>query len=363
MWELPTSLTRAIARLIHPTPKPAPPPAAAPTPVYAPDQLKLKGHGSPRATGKAEAIGLQNVHSGWVKDPSFANNGQPIAGQRYMAFGDLRHFYLKGFDAGPKGLSFKKGELPIKINGLDPAKSGLWAPQVVVQGDQVRLFYCAGKMDGGIDWASYRIHTATMPLAAFEQQAKKGGPLNFQEAGTLFDDQKTFGGENRNFGMIDPHFHVDAKGHATMTYTVVTPAANGHPHQEFVRSRTVDAANPRHATGPDTALVDGWAGGPHDGVAEAQEVVDLGGKPYLFVSSRAGDKDQKVLVAPYEPGKGPVPPEKFKPVLNPGGDGWRSNAVGSTSTAVIDGKPYMIFQGMNSDHRFTLGWTHLAMDG
>jgi hypothetical protein len=371
MWNLPDALTNAIRTLTRPAPKPAPAPAPtpAPTPRMQPDQVELAGPppGLPRATGPGAAIALQNVQSGWVKDPAFANDGKPIGGQRYLAFGDLRNFYLKGFDAGANGLNFKGGERPIKIDGLPGHLDGLWAPEITVKGDQVLLTYCAGEMhpDQPINWPSFRLRTASMPLAEFEKQAQAGGAFHFRDHGALFGDQVTFGGEDGDFGMIDPQLFNSPDGKAYMTYTVVKAGIPGkRPHEEFVRIREVDPNDPSKPVGPDLPLVDGKAGGPHDGVAEAQELVTIQGKSFLIISSRAGDKDQRILAAPFTPGQPvPLPPEAFKPVLDPGGPAWKSHAVGSTSTAVIDGKPYMLHQGMNADKRFTLGWTPLAMDG
>jgi hypothetical protein len=271
---------------------------------------------------------------------------------------------LKGFDAKGDGLAFHKGQIPIHVKGLPAKDDGLWAPQVKVVGNKVVLLYCAGEMHNGINWPSFRMHMATMPLAEFERQAKSGKGVTFQDQGVLFKDQQTFGGGDRDFAMIDPQLSSTPDGRSWMTYTVVKAGIPGkRAHEEFVRVREVDPKDPSKPLGPDKPLVDGWTGGPHAGVAEAQDVVTIQGKPFLFVSSRAGDIDQKVYVTPFEPHGGPVPFEKLKPVMNPGADPWRSNAVGSTSAAVIDGKPYMVFQGMDANHRFTLGYTALSTDG
>ncbi|MNS79768.1 hypothetical protein D3C72_1134300 [compost metagenome] len=374
MWNLPDDLVRTLNQLTRPTPQPpaaptpAPAPKPEPPPKMEPDTLALQVPmtGAPRAAGPGAAIALQNVKSGWVKDPTFVADGRKIGGQRYMAFGDLRNFHLKAFDVRGKGLEFKNGEVPIKIAGIPDKLDGRWAPQITVQGDRVIMLYCAGEMHPGegINWPSFRMRTASVPLDEFAKAAKGGKPVTFKDHGVLFPDQTNFGGDS-DFAMIDPHLHNTPDGKAFMTYTVVKAGIPGkRSHEEFIRIREVDPKNPAKAIGPDTPLVDGWAGAPHHGVAEAQELVTIGGKQFLFISSRAGDIDQKVLVAPYKPGdKVPLPPSAFKPVMNPGGEGWKANAVGSTSTAVIEGKPYMLHQGLNSDKRFTLGWTSLALDG
>lgn len=343
-------------------PAPAPPKPAPAAPKPAPTAPPLKVEGPPKATGVGGKIPT-TLQRQYIKDPSIANDGKPIGGQRYIAFGDLRTFYLKGFSVGAKGLDFSKQELKVDIQGLDGKLDGRWAPQVVVQGDTVLLLYCAGKMSGGIDWPTYRLHAAKMSLADFEKQAKKGGPVTFKESGTLFKDQTTFA-DNAQFAMIDPQFSTSADGRAWMTYTVVQQGIPGvRPHQEFVRIREVDPKDPTRPVGPDRALVDGWTGGFHKGVAEAQEIVRFGDKTYLMVSSRAGDIDQRILATEIPTGGPPqaIQPDAFKPVLEAGGPSWRGSAVGSTGTAVIDGQAYMVYQGMDKNHQFSLGWTRLSL--
>ena len=363
-WTLPVDFTRLLPSAA-PKPKPAPAPKPPVGVAIPPDQLSLSTStgATPRAGNQGGRIDL-GVKSRWVKDPSFANFGQPIGQSRYMAFGDLRQFYLKGFSVeGAKGLQFKGGEIPLNVKGLPPGLDGLWAPQVVVEGDKVRLYYSAGKMPpgAGIDWPSFRLRMAEVPLDDFIRQAKSGKGIDFKDKGALFQDQRTFGGDP-SFAMIDPHLYVNPKGEAFMTYTVVKEGIPGkRAHEEFVRYRQVDPKDPTRAIGPDMPMLDGWAGGRHDGVAEAQDVVTLNGKAYAFISSRAGDKDQRVYAASIDPKLGRLQEQALKPAIGPGGANWRSNAVGSTSAAVIDGKPYMLYQGLNAQGAFSLGWTDLAM--
>jgi hypothetical protein len=331
--------------------------APAPKPDPKPDPKP-----EPRPGATSGQIALNDAKGQYIKDPSFANNGEPIGDKRYVAFGDLREFYLKGFELGKApdgspGLSFDKGELPIKIEGLAPGLDGLWAPQVVVTGDTVRLFYAAGKMGSGIDWPSLRIHEATVSVADFKAAAEKGQTIPFKEQGTIFDDQQTFGGNDRDFAMIDPHFYRSPNGKAYMTYTVVKAGIPGkRNHEEFVRSREVDPNNPGQPVGPDKPLLDGWSKSRHDGVAEASDVVTYNGQPYLMVSSRPGDKDQRVLMAPIGADLSPVSDGAWREVLAPGAAPWQSNAVGSTGSAVLDGKWFAIYQGMDANHQFSLGF-------
>ncbi|MDB5101184.1 MAG: hypothetical protein JWM80_5605 [Cyanobacteria bacterium RYN_339] len=385
-WSLPTGLTSALRLLTWQGSTQAPPPPAPTPPAMSQDALVLspkppapapkpvpKAKPAPAPTpargpvATAGQIALNDAKGQYIKDPSFANNGQPIGNQRYIAFGNLRKFYLKGFELGKSadgapGLAFNKGEIPIDIKGLAPGLDGLWAPQVVVTGDTVRLYYTAGKMGFGIDWPSFRLHEATVSLKDFRAAAEAGKPVSFQDKGTLFNDQQTFGGNDRDFAMIDPQFYKSPNGKAYMTYTVVKAGIPGkRSHEEFVRSREVDPNNPGRAVGPDKALVDGWAGGRHDGVAEAQDLVTYNGRPYLFVSSRGGDKDQRVLVAPVGADLGPVPDNAWREVLTPGGAPWSSNAVGSTSGAVMGGKLFTIYQGMDANHQFSLGFKPLSI--
>lgn len=384
-WNLPPAFTTTLESVLAGLQQPAPAPAAPPVPAPVPPAPAMPSDGvvltppkpkppkpaptvkTPTRPPSASSVGGRidtKLPGQYIKDPAFANDGKPIGGQRYMVYGNLSQFALKGFTMGKNGPDFAKADVPIKIAGLSDKLDGRWAPQVVVQGDTVRLLYCAGKMRGGIDWPSYRMHVAELPLKDFEAQAKKGGPVTFKEKGALFQDQKTFGGAGTAFGMIDPQLSTGPDGRAWMTYTVVEHGIPGkRSHQEFVRIREVDPKNPARAIGPDRPLVDGFAGAPHYGVVEAQEIVTIGKKTFLFVSSRAGDKDQRVLAAEIPPGgpAGPVPFEAFKPVLMPGGQAWQGAAVGSTGTAVIDGQAYMIHQGMDKNHRFTLGWKRLDL--
>jgi hypothetical protein len=365
MWELPPSWTGILDRLRHHFPKPiARPNQPVAGPTMPPDQLNLTLR-QPQTGQSGGRISLDTAKGQYIKDPAFVNNGQEIGGKRYVVFGNLNSFYMKEFSVDGQKLDFKGGEIPISINGLAPNLNSPWAPQIVVNNNQVQLFYTAGTIDGkGINWPSYRLHMASIPLDEFVRQAQSGKGVSFHDKGTLFDDQVTFGGANRNFAMIDPQYYVNPQGEAYLTYTVVTPASFGHPHQEFVRSRRVDPNDPTKPLGPDTPLVDGWAFGPHDGVAEAQDVVNINGQPYLFISSHGGDKDQRVLVAPVSPKLDTLmQPQQFRTLLSPGSEPWRSDAVGSTGAAVIDGKPFMIYQGMDANHQFSLGWTSLEMKG
>lgn len=379
-WTLPPAFAGLVGALWAPAPAPvAPvpqaPPAApvdpfgqdvwvptAPLPAPAPAPPAPKPAPAPAKPGASSGrIDVASTQSKYIKDPAFANDGAPIAGQRYIVFGDLGRFYLKGFDVAPTaegqpGLRFGKKELAIDVNGRPPGVDGLWAPEVVVRGDRVLLLYAGGKMGGGIDWPSFRLRMAEVSVADFEAAAKAGKPIPFQDKGALFQDQTTFGGDAR-FGMIDPAFHVAADGTAHVTYTVVKHGIPGvRSHEEFVRSRRVDPDHPERAIGPDTPMVDGWAGGRHDGVAEAQDVVTHDGKTIAFISSRAGDKDQKVYAAAVEPGLGRIPEAALKPVLEPGGTDWKAKAVGSTGAASIDGRLFLVHQGLGADGRFTLGF-------
>lgn len=324
-------------------------------------------HARPLKPGTlGDRIRLDSVSSPFVKDPGFANDGAPIGKDRYVAFGDLHHFYLKAFDVvpgsaqKPGALKFKSGEIPIDVQGLPGATNGLWAPNIVVKGEQVLLYYTAGSMppEKGIDWPSFRLHMASIPLKEFVQQAESGKPVQFKDQGTLFDDQQTFG-DSRDFAMIDPSYYVNPRGEAFLAYTVVKPSEGIRPWEEFVRYRRLSTDDPMKATGPDSPLVDGWAGGEHDGVAEAPDLVTIHGQAYAILSSRAGDKDQRLLYAPINPELGKLADDHLYPLLSPGESTWQSNAVGSSGTAVINGTPYMIYQGMSADHTFNLGWKDL----
>lgn len=345
-----------------PAPAPKPPVAEAPKPAP-PKPVKPANPGFPRPADGGHEIGLDTAKGQYIKDPSFANGGNPIGNKRYIAFGNLREFYLKGFSAENGKLSFGKGEVPIKIDGIPGNLDGRWAPEVQVVGDRVQLLYCAGEMHPGqgINWPSFRLRSASMPLSEFQKQAESGKPVTFKDQGAMFQDQATFGGD-RDFAMIDPQFWTNPDGKAFMSYTVVKHGIPGkRAHEEFVRYREVDPKNPARAIGPDMPLVDGWSRGTHAGVAEAQDIVTINGQPFVFISSKAGDIDQKVLAAPIGNNLGKIEDAQLKPVLGPGGAPWKSNAVGSTSTVVIDGQPYMLHQGMGKDKHFHLGWTKLDM--
>lgn len=336
-------------------PKPAPAPVAAPA--------------KPTEPIKPGGRVPTHLNTKYIKDPSFANDGKPIGGKRYAVFGDLRTLYVKGLDltAGPDGkagnLNFHGNETPIKIDGLPKGVDSVWAPQITVQGDKVVLLYSGGTMNqSGLHWDTFRLRMATVPLADFIAQTQSGQPIHFKEHGALFDDQKTFGGDDRNFGMIDPHLFTNQEGRSYLTYTVVKPGVPGRrPHEEFVRYREVDPKNPARAIGPDLPMYDGKAGTADDGVAEAQDVVTLKGKTYAFISSRAGDKDQKILMAEVSPNLGRIAPHQLKPFLTPGGDGWQGKAVGSSSVVEMDGQAYMLYQGLDADQRFTLGWKRIDL--
>ncbi len=382
-WSLPPAFAGLVRMFAAEQPAASPPPVAAePSRVAAaPAVSEVMGHDrwapTARPTPKrlapppppgaaAGRIKLDTVSSPFVKDPAFANEGAPIGGKRYMVFGDLTRFYLKGFDVaataeGKPGLRFGAGEVPIDVKGLPAGVNGLWAPEVVVRGDRVLLLYAGGAQGfGGIDWPSFRLRLAEVPLRDFEAAVRAGKPVPFEDKGALFPDQATFG-DDPSFAMIDPALHVAPDGTAHVTYTVVKHGIPGQrPHEEFVRSRRVDPENPLVALGPDTPMIDGLAGGRHDGVAEAQDVVTIDGKQVLFVSSRAGDKDQRVYAAPVDPGLGRVAEAALKPVLEPGGEDWSAKAVGSTGAAVIDGQLFVVHQGMGADGKFSLGFRTLA---
>lgn len=307
----------------------------------------------------AGRIQLDSTDSPDIKDPSFVNFGEPVAGTRYVAFGDLRSFYMKAFDVLPGGaLAFRKGELKLAIRGLPKEDDGLWAPQLRVAGDRLELYYCAGRMppNADISWPSFRLHRAVLPLAAFQQ-----GSTTFTEQGVILDDIAPFGANDQDFAVIDPGLYVNAAGHAYMSYVVVrTGVPNVRGWDEAVHVRRVDPADPAHALGPNQLVYDGKPGSSDDGVAEAPDYFDLDGRTYAFISSRPGDIDQRVLVAAVGPELEPIERSTARAFLFPGPDAWKAKAVGSTGAAAINGTGYMVYQGLDAKGRFTLGWTTLA---
>ena len=304
-------------------------------------------------------IATPDLDSTFLKDPSFVNGGQPVAGQRLIAFSDLRRFYLKAFDVQGQQLAFQDGSLPIGIRGLDPALDSVWAPQLRAVGSQLELLYCAGAMPppNGPLWGSFRLHRATIASADFAAALGGHHAPQFQDRGPILADPSL----GPNDAMIDPCLFVNRRGKAYMTYTVVKAGVPGQRnHEEFVRYRRVDPADVSRALGPETALYDGRAGTEDDGVAEAQDVVTLNDQAYAFVSSRPGDGDQRILVAPVSDDLGTPKRESFHPFLYPGAEAWKARAVGSSSAAVIGKTAFMIYQGLDAQQRFTLGWTTLT---
>lgn len=341
---------------------------AAPPPRMPADVRVVTGPAAdrtPRPSSVGGPIKLDTLNTPFVKDPSFVADGKPLGGVRYIAFGDLRRFYLKGFELSGKlgqGLKFRPGEVPLRIAGLPANLDSPWAPQLIVNGDKIEMYYCAGEMPPpeGPRWPTFRLRKASMPLGEFEKQAKLGQGVEFKDEGPILGDLAPFGPNDKDFGMIDPHLYVNPQGRAYMTYTVVRGGIPGkRAHEEFVRYREVDPQAPTRALGPDKPLYDGKAGTPDDGVAEAQDVVTLNGRTYVFVSSRPGDADQKLLMAPVGPDLGTLRADQLKPFLAPGGEPWRAKALGSSSATVIHGTPYMVYQGLGADNRFTLGWMKL----
>ncbi|MDB5096670.1 MAG: hypothetical protein JWM80_1091, partial [Cyanobacteria bacterium RYN_339] len=237
----------------------------------------------------------------------------------------------------------------IKVEGLPPNFDGLWAPTAYMQDGKLVLLYCAGNQTKDIMWPTFRLRRAVATT-----------PGVFRDQGAIFPDLAPYGPGDQDFGVIDPVRWVAPSGKAYLSYTVVRyGVANKRYHEEAVHAREVDVHDPSRALGPDRVVYAGLPKTSDDGVAEASDVVTLGKRAYVFVSSRAGDKDQRVLVAPAPPDLGPLPAGALKPLLDPGGADWKAAAVGSTSAAAINGKAYMVFQGMDRAERFTLGWTSL----
>lgn len=302
------------------------------------------------------------VDTAFLKDPSFVADGRPLGGGRWIAFGDLRGFWLKAFDVDGVGgpLVFRAGEQKLLIDGLAPAIDSSWAPQITVQGDRVKLIYSAGEMPApeGPRWPTFQLRIAETSLAAFEAALAAGQPVQLTDRGPILTDLTPFGPGVRDFGVIDPHFYETGHGRAYMTYTVVRPGKAGERfHEEFVRYREVDPRDPTRALGPDRQLVDGRAGSDADGVAEAQEIVRIGKRTYAFVSIRAGDQDQRIVAAEVPRDLGAMKLDAFQPFRYPGAEPWMAKAVGSCGVATIGRSTYIIHQGLSAQGRFGLGWT------
>jgi hypothetical protein len=255
---------------------------------------------------------------------------------------------------------FRPGEVPLEIEGLPAGIDSPWAPQVVVVGDRAVLLYCAGAMPAPKPprWPTFKLRLAELPLAAFEAALREGRAPRFADRGPILEDLRPFGPDDLDFGVIDPHLFVNDRGRAYLTYTLVRAGKAGvRGHEEFVRFRRVDPRDPGKALGPDTPLVDGKQGTEADGVAEAQDVVTIGGRAYVFVSLRPGDVDQRLLVAEAPRDLATLKLEALHPFRYPGGEPWMAKAVGSSGAATIGGTTYLVHQGLGADRRFTLGWT------
>ncbi|MDB5101285.1 MAG: Arabinan endo,5-alpha-L-arabinosidase [Cyanobacteria bacterium RYN_339] len=307
-------------------------------------------------------IAVTSLNTPFIKDPSFVDGARPIEGTRYIAFGDLRGLYIKAFDVDLKGgpLAFRDRETKLTVNGVAAGLDALWAPQLVSRGDRLDLYFSAGAMPppSGPRWETFRIHRAGIRRADFAAALAAGRSPAFQDEGVILDDARPF--PDGDYGVIDPALFVNAHGRAYMTYTVVRAASAAHgSHEEFVRSRRVDPADPVRPLGPEQAIFDGKAGTEDDGVAEAQDVVTLGGHAFVFLSSRPGDVDQRLLVAPIGDDLGRVERPAVKEFMYGGAEPWKARAIGSSSAAEIDGKAYMVYQGLDAAQRFTLGWTTL----
>jgi hypothetical protein len=321
----------------------------------------------PRLASPSGRIPVTALRSPYVKDPAFVDDGRPVAGHRYVAFGDLFAFYLKRFALAPTrgpgtpALSFDAKHVPITIAGFPAAMDAAWAPDLRVVGDKVVLLYCAGRMVKDLEWPTFRLRMAEAPLARFSDQYQAGAAVAFRDVGPVAADARPFGPGDADYGVIDPRWFVGPKGESHLLYTVVRHGVPGKRyHEEAIWSRPVDPRDPRRATGPDRLVYQGRANTPDDGVAEAQDVVAVGDRTYVFVSSRAGDRDQRLLVGPAQPGMGLLPEGALEPLMDPGGEPWKSNAVGSSGAAVIEGHLYMVHQGMDRAGRFSLGWTALT---
>ena len=324
----------------------------------------------PGLEGGAIRLGLPTP---FPKDPAFVAEGRLVAGARWIVFGDLRAFWLKAFDVdgadgpshaplrpGPPPLVFRPGELRLALAGVPAQLDSPWAPQLVVVGDRMVLLYCAGAMPAPRppQWGTFRLRHADLPLAAFEAALRAGRSPTFEDRGVLLDDLAPFGPRDTDFGVIDPHLFVNDRGRAYLTYTLVRGGKPGvRAHEEFVRYRPVDPRDPARALGPDAPLVDGRAGTEADGVAEAQDVITIGGRAWVFISIRPGDADQRLLVAEAPRDLAPLKLADFQPFRHPGAESWMAKAVGSSGAATLGGATYLVHQGLGADRRFTLGWT------
>lgn len=336
--------------------------ATAATPGSASDRAQARQARLPQPGALGGTVALQSLDTPFVKDPSFVDDGRSVGDRRYIAFGDLRTLYVKPFEVFGQGLRFSQGEVPIRLLGLPTRMDSPWAPHLVAVGDRMLLLYCAGEMPPPEPprWRTFRLRLASMPLAAFAQDALAGKPLDFQDHGEILTDLAPFGAGDRDFGVIDPHRFVNAAGRTYLTYTVVRGGIPGQrAHEEFVHYREVSQTDPARALGPDMPMYAGRWPSEDDGVAEAQEVVTLEGQPYLILSSRPGDIDQRLLIAPVPQALGALSKGTLRPLMLPGKESWRAKAVGSSGTAVIEGRAFMVYQGLGADQRFTLGWTTL----
>lgn len=305
----------------------------------------------PRALAPLARIPLTGPFAEDTKDPGFVDDGRPVAGARWIAFGDLRRFFLKAFDVRGGRLAFRPGERAIAIRGLPARLDSPWAPQVWVDGGTAWLAFAAGAMppNEGPRWATYRLRLASAPVARLSRELRGRGAVTFDDRGRFGPDP----GE----AVIDPHFYRGPDGRATLSYTVVRHGiADLRWHEEFVRAVPVDPHDPRRALGPEVAAYDGRARTSDDGVAEAQDVAWLGGRPWTFVSVRAGDKDQLILVGPGDPGRGRLDRARMVPFLRPAGAGFAARAVGSSGVATIGGRSYLVCQGLDARGQFGLGW-------
>lgn len=343
--------------------------ATAAAPASAPSKAtSSQAAGVPQLGAQGGTITLQSLDTPFVKDPSFVDDGRLLGDRRYIAFGDLRTLYVKPFQlddgARARTLRFLNGEVPLRLQGLPANLDSPWAPHLVVMGDRMLLLYCAGEMPPPEPprWGTFRLRLASMSKADFIRQARAGEPLSFRDQGTLLTDLAPFGPADEDFGVIDPQLFVNPRGRAYMTYTVVRGGIPGkRAHEEFVRYRQVSAIDPARALGPDRPMYDGRWPSEDDGVAEAQEVVTLSGRTFAIVSSRPGDIDQRLMVAPVPAELGRIAPGTLQPLMLPGAEPWRASAVGSSGTAVIEGTPFMLYQGLSAGRRFTLGWRTLIL--
>ena len=321
----------------------------------------LWGPGTPARAGIGGGPIATALPGDRLKDPGMVFGGEATAGARWIVFGDTRTLYLKAFDvARPGTLAFRPGELSLSIAGRAPGLDSPWAPEIVAVGDRAVLLYGDGEMPAPEPprWATYRLHLADMPRAAFEAALAAGQSPRFTDRGPVHLDVAPFGAGDADFGVIDPHLFVNDRARAYLSYTVVRPGVPGRrPLEEFVRFRRVDPQDPARALGPDTPLYDGLAGGDADGVAEAADVVTIGKRTLAFVSLRPGDVDQRLVVADVGRDLGTPALDAWKPFRYAGGAPWMAKAVGSGGACVIEGRAYVVHQGLSRDGRFTLGWT------